>query len=111
MLLLMMMMMIAPNSLVRQKEGDQGEEKQEAGGRRKVRPTSDKNSVARASAPIGPILSYLSDAMNRRIHGWWCVSNYRKGRGRLGSVQSSHDRNGGRYRKKNEVVKWYFCRD
>ena len=83
------MMIVAPNSLVRQEEGAQGEEE----------------------APTGPTQSGVSDARNRRRHGWWCGAPiHRRGRGGYGPVLSSHDMNGGSYRKKTEVVKGYFCR-
>ena len=61
-----MMMMIAPNSLVGQKEGAQGEEKEEAAGRRKRRPTGILTPGV--DAATGPTRSGVSDARNRRKH-------------------------------------------
>ena len=54
-----MMMMVAHNSLVRQKEGAQGEEEEKAGGRRKGGPTP------RVDDPIGLTRSGVSDTRNR----------------------------------------------
>ena len=55
------------NSLVRQKDMAQREE--EAGGRRKAGPTGTPAPCA--DAPIGPTRSRVSNARNRRRHGWW----------------------------------------
>ena len=76
----LLMMMIAPNSLVRQKEGAQGEEEKEVGGRRKEGPTGAPTPGT--DAPTGPTRSGVSDARNRRKHGRWCgVLFYRRSRG------------------------------
>ena len=76
----MMMMIVAPNSLVRQEEGAQGEEEEEAGGRRWV--GSIGTPTPGADAPTGSTQSGVSDARNRRRHGWWCgVPIHRRGRG------------------------------
>ena len=73
-------MMVAPNSLVRQKEGAQGKEEEEAGGRRRI--GSVETKTPGADAPTGPTQSGVSDARNRRRHGWWCgVPIHRRGRG------------------------------
>ena len=63
----LVMMIVAPNSLVRQ-EGAQGGEEEEAGGRRKA--GSIGTPTPCADAPTGPTQSGVSDAMNRRRHGW-----------------------------------------
>ena len=47
-----MMMMFAPNSLVRQKEGAQGEEEEEAGGRRKAGSTGTPTPGADAPTVV-----------------------------------------------------------
>ena len=74
-----MMMIFAPNSLVRQ-EGAQGEEEEEAGGRRKAGSTGFPTPGA--DLPTGPTLSGVSDARNRRNHELWCgVLIHRSGRG------------------------------
>ena len=75
------MMMFAPNSLVRQKEGAQGEEEEEAGDRSKA--SSTGTPTAGAGTPTGPTQSGVSDARNRRKrkHGRWCgLLVYRRGR-------------------------------
>ena len=75
-----MMMIVAPNSLVRQEEGAQGEEEEEAGGRRRV--GSIGTPTPGADAPTGPTQSGVSDARNRRRHGWWCGAPiHSRGRG------------------------------
>ena len=43
-------------------------------------------------------------------HGRWCWVIHKRGLRRLGPVLSSHDKNGGSYKKKTEVVKGFFCR-
>ena len=63
----LLMMIVAPNSLVRQ-EGAQGEEKEEAGGRRRL--GSIGTPTPGTKAPTGPTQSGVSDARNRRRHGW-----------------------------------------
>ena len=73
-------MTFAPNSLVRQKEGAQGEDEEEVGDRRKEGktgiPTPD------ADPPTGPSRLRMSDARNKRKHGRWCgVLIYRRGIG------------------------------
>ena len=73
------MMMIAPNSLVRQEEGAEGEEK-EAVGRRKGGPTGTPTPSADASP--GPTWSGASDTKNMRKHGRCCgVAAHRRGSG------------------------------
>ena len=62
-----LMMIVAPISLVRQ-EGAQGEEEKEAGGQRRV--GSIGTQTRGADAPTGPTQSGVSDARNRRRHGW-----------------------------------------
>ena len=66
---MMIMMIFAPNSLVRQKEGAQGEEEEEAevGGRRKAGSTG--TPTLGADVPTGPTQSGVSDEKNRRKHG------------------------------------------
>ena len=97
-----MMMMIAPNSLVCQKKGAQG--KEEAADRRKEGQTG--TLMPGADDPIGPSRSGVLDARNRRKHGRWClVLLHRRSRGDYGLVLSSHDMNGGSYRRMNEVGK------
>ena len=54
-------------SLVRKKEGDQREEDEEAGGRRKGRMIG--TSTPGMDVPTGPTRSGVSDARNRRKHG------------------------------------------
>ena len=74
------MMMFAPNSLVRQKEGAQGEEEEEAGDRSKA--SSTGTPTAGAGTPTGPTQSGVSDARNRRKHGRSCGALiHRRGRG------------------------------
>jgi len=74
-----MMIIVAPNSLVRQ-EVAQGGEEEETGGRRKA--GSIGTPTLGADAPTGPTQSGVSDAMNRRKHGWWCGAPiHRRGRG------------------------------
>ena len=98
----LLMMMIVPNSLVRQKEGAQGEK--EAEGRRKGGSTETLTSGADAST--GPTRPSVSDARNRRKHGQWCgVPLHRRSSEDYELVLSSHDRNGGSYRRINEVLK------
>ena len=73
------MMMTAPNSLVCQKKGAQGEE-EEAGNRSKGGPTG--TPTPGAGTPTGPTRSDVSDARNRRRHGRWCgVPLHRRSRG------------------------------
>ena len=73
-------MIFAPNSLVRQKEGAQWEEEEEAGGRRKA--GSIGTPTPGADDPTGSIQSGVSDARNRKKHGRWCgVLIHRRGRG------------------------------
>ena len=64
-------MIVAPNSLslVRQEVTQRGEV-EEAGGLRKA--GSIGTPTPGADAPTGPTQSRVSDAMNRRKHGWWC---------------------------------------
>ena len=62
-----MMMIVSPNSLVRQ-EGAQGEEEEEAGGRRRT--GSIGTPTPGADAPTGTTQSEMSNARNRRKHGW-----------------------------------------
>ena len=62
------MMIVAPNSLVRQKVGTQGEEEEEARGRKRAGSIGTPTPVADAST--GPTQSGVSDARNRRRHGW-----------------------------------------
>ena len=72
-------MMFAHNSLIRQKEGVQGEEEEEAGGQRKAGSTG--TPTLGTDGPIGPTQSGVSDARNMRKHGRWCeVPLHRKGR-------------------------------
>ena len=59
------MMLIAPNSLVRQKEWAQGEEAEEAAGRRKARPTG--TPTPGADDPIGPLVELGQGCRMRRI--------------------------------------------
>ena len=74
-----MMMIVAPNSLVLQKKGAQGEEEKVAGGQRKA--GSIQAPMPGADAPTGPTQSGVSDARNRRKHGRWCgVLINRRGR-------------------------------
>ena len=56
---------LAPDSLVRQKEGAQGEEEEETGG-------SIGTSTPGADAPTCPTRSGMSDARNKRKQGRWC---------------------------------------
>ena len=63
-------MIVAPSSLVRQEEGVQGEEEEEARGRRRL--GSIVTTTPGADAPTGPTRSDGSDARNRRKHGRWC---------------------------------------
>ena len=57
-------MMFVPNSLVRQKEGAQGEEEEEeAGSRKKVGSTGTQTPGT--DAPTGPARSRVSNARNR----------------------------------------------
>ena len=56
-------MMFTPKSLVRQKEGAEGEEEEEAGSRRKAGPTG--TPTPGADAPTGSTQSGVSDARNR----------------------------------------------
>ena len=75
-----MVMMIAHKSLVNHKEGAQGEEEEEAAGRRRV--GSVGTPTPGADAPTGPTQSGVSDARNRRRHRWWCGAPiHRRGRG------------------------------
>ena len=63
-------------------------------------------------APIGSTRSGVSDARNMK-NSWMVVwgCNLQEGQREIyGSVLSSHDRNGGSYRNKSEVVKGYFCK-
>ena len=83
------MIMIAPNSLGRQKEGAQEEE---AGGQIKVGPTG--TPTPGADVPTSPTRSGVSVARSKKNHGRW-----------FGVLLSSHDKNGGSYRKMNEVMK------
>ena len=77
---MLVMMMIAPNPLVRQKEGAQWEEEEEAGDRRKA--GSIGNPKRGADAPIGPTWSGVSDARNEKKHGHWCgIPIHMRGRG------------------------------
>ena len=97
--------MIATNSLVHQNEGAQGEE--EARGRRKGEPTGTPKPGA--DAPTGLPQSGVSDAKNRRRHGWWCgVPIHRRGI-RDQSLPLKIGMNGNNS-KKTKVVKGYFCR-
>ena len=75
------MMMIATNSLVRQKEGTQGEEKEEeVRGRKKGEPT--ESPTPGVGVPIDPTRSGMLDAWNRREHRRWCwVPLHKRGRG------------------------------
>ena len=74
-----MMMMFAPNSLVHQKEGAQGEVEEGAEGRRKAGSTG--TSTPGVNDLIGPTRSVMSDARIRRKHGRCCgVLIHRKGR-------------------------------
>ena len=74
-----LMMMIAPNSLVHQKEGAQGQNEGEVGDRRKGNRTGSPTSGT--DAPTGPTRSGVSDAKNMRKHGRWCgVLLHRRGR-------------------------------
>ena len=74
------MLIFAPNSVVHQKEGSQGEEEEEAEGLRYA--GSTETPTPGADAPIGPTRSVVSDASNRRKHGRWCgVSIHRRVRG------------------------------
>ena len=91
-------MIIASNFLVRQKEWVQGEEEEETGDRRKGGPTGTPTPVAEALT--GQSRSGVSDARNRRKHGRWCgVPLNNRERGGLRSVLSSHERNGGSYKR------------
>ena len=74
------MMMIVPNCLARQKEGTQGEQEEEAEDRRMGGQTG--TSTPGADVPTGPTQPGVSDARNRRKHGWWYgVLIHRRGRG------------------------------
>ena len=74
-----MMMIVAPNSLVRQEEGAQGEEEEEAGGRRWV--GSIGTPTPGADAPTGPTQSGVSDARKKRKYGRGCgIPLQRRGR-------------------------------
>ena len=65
-------MMIAPNSIVRQKGGAQGEEQKEVRGQNK-------------GAPIAPTRSGVSDASNRKKHEQKCgILIHRRGRQGMG---------------------------
>ena len=76
----MMMMMFSPDSFVRQMEGAQGEEEEEAGGRRMAGSTG--TPTPSVDVPTGLTWSGVSDARNRRKHGWWCgVVIHRRVRG------------------------------
>ena len=59
-------MMIVTKSLIRQKEGVQGEEEEEAGVQRKGGPSG--TPTPGADAPTCPTRSRVSDARNRRKH-------------------------------------------
>ena len=75
----MMMMIVAPNSLVRQKEGAQVEEEEEAGGQRKGGLT--RTLTPGLDAPTGPTQSGVSNASNMTKHGRRCgVPLYRRDR-------------------------------
>ena len=63
-----MMMIVALNSLVRQEKGAQGEDEEEAGVRRRI--GSVGTPTLGEDAPTGPTQSGVSDARNRRRHGW-----------------------------------------
>jgi len=63
------LIMIAPNSLVRQKKGAQGEE-EGAGDRRKR--GQIRTPTPGADAPTDPTQSGVSDARSRRKHERWC---------------------------------------
>ena len=102
----LMRMMLAPNSIVRQKERAQGEEEEEAGGRRKSGSTG--TPTLGADAPIDPTWSVMSDARIRKKHGRGGMEYQSRGGQR--PVIFSHDRNGGTYRMKNEVVKGYLSK-
>ena len=96
--LVLLIVMIAPDSPVRQKEGDQAEEEEEARDRRE----GDQRGTPTPGAytPTGQSRSGVSDAWNKRKqkHGRWCgVLLYMNGRGGYGLVLSSHDWNGGSY--------------
>ena len=71
------MIIFAPNSLVRLKEEVQGQEEEEAGGRRKAGSTGAPTPSEDAST--GPTQSGVSDARNRRRHGWCPIPS--RGRG------------------------------
>ena len=76
----MMIMMIAPKSLIHKKEGYQGEEKEEAGDRRKG--GQIRTPTPGADARTGPYRSGVPDARNRRKHGQWCgLLLHRTGKG------------------------------
>ena len=70
------MMMMAPNSLIHQKEGVQGEEEVE----NRSKAGSTGTPTPGADAPIGPTRSGMSDARSRRKDGRWCgVLIHRRG--------------------------------
>ena len=67
-------MMIAPNSIVCQKEGAQGEEEEVVEGQ-------TGTLTLAADGLTGPTRSGVSDVRNRRKYGRWCgILLYRKGR-------------------------------
>ena len=92
------MMIIAPNSLARQKEGAQGEE---GAGEMEDRQELRHQVRTLSQVQFGQVCRIRGTGEN--MDGG--VGFHSTGEAERGSILSSHDRNGGRYRKMNEVVK------
>ena len=82
------------------RRGLRGEKEEEAGGRKRAGSTGTATSGA--DAHTRPTRSGVSAARNR-------VLIHSRNKRDYGLVLSPHDKNGGNYKKKNEVVKEYFC--